>query len=86
MWGVKRGIFMGDLSFLAVSSLISGKKARFRVRKGHAAAGLPEGPPLCECLFCGISGLVSLIGPAATTILAFYRIDRSGSTFANAGG
>jgi hypothetical protein len=54
MWGVKRGIFMGDLSFLAVSSLISGKKARFRVRKGHAAAGLPEGPPLCECLFCGI--------------------------------
>ena len=35
MWGVKRGIFMGDLSFLAVSSLISGKKARFRVRKRY---------------------------------------------------
>ena len=43
MWGVKRGIFMGDLSFLAVSSLISGKKARFRARKGHAATGPARG-------------------------------------------
>jgi hypothetical protein len=36
---VKLAVFIGDLSFLAVSSLISGRKAGFRARKGHAATG-----------------------------------------------
>jgi len=59
---VKLAVFIGDLSFLAVSSLISGRKAGFRARKGHAATGPARG--VCGFgFFCGVSGLVSLIWP-----------------------